>query len=197
MNRRWVTVTVAGAALATGGALLGRTTRRKLGESTSNAAVPYGRGKRIEKFATIAREPNDVYAMWRDLESLPLVMPNVKRVQSDDATHSRWTVAGPGDTSVTWDAEIIADEPGRRIAWRADAAPIKHAGTIKFEPAPGGRGTEVTVEIEYVPPGGALGQLLVKAATLPPQRLVEVDLRRLKSILEAGDIALNGTDTTE
>jgi uncharacterized membrane protein len=196
MNQRWITASVAGAALATGGALLGRSTRRALGPRNEQAAVPYGHGHRIEKFATIAREPGDVYAAWRDLASLSLVMPNVKRVE-DDGAHSRWTVAGPGKTSITWDAEILVDRPGERISWRADEAPVKHAGTVRFEPAPGGRGTEVTVEIEYVPPAGPIGALAGKIAQAPPQRLVEIDLRRFKSVLEAGDIAVNGTDVTE
>ena len=194
MNRRWVTVSVAGAALATGGVLLGRTGGRVAGVRNAGATVPYGHGARIEKFAPIAREPDDVYAAWRDLESLPLVMPNIKRVEDSHGSQSRWTVAIPGGAEMSWNAEIVSDEPGRRISWRADEAPVRHAGTVKFERAPGGRGTEVTVEIEYVPPGGKLGAWLVRTSTFPPQRLVEVDLRRFKSMLECGDIALNGTD---
>ena len=53
------------------------------------------------------------------------------------------------------------------------------------------------MEIEYVPPAGPVGALAGKLAQLPPLRLVEVDLRRFKSVLEAGDVAVNGTDVTE
>ncbi len=193
MNR-WRTVSITGAALATGGVLLGRATRKR-GAHNADAAVRYGRGTRIERHATIAREPADVYAAWRDLESLQLIMPNVKRIETFGGGRSRWTVPGPLGTSVSWDAEIIDDTPGRRIAWQAKNAPVPHAGTIRFEAAPGGRGTEVTVEIEYSMPGAKLGGFIAKvAAQVPPQRLVEIDLRRFKSMLEANDIALNGTD---
>ena len=180
--------------MATGGMLLGRATRLR-GVRNSDAAVPYGHGTRIEHHATIAREPADVYAAWRSFEHLPLVMPNVKAVDVIDEKRSRWTVAAPFGRYVSWEATIIDDTPGERIAWRADAAPVPHAGTIRFKPAPGGRGTEVAVEIEYAVPGAKLGGLFAKAATkLPPVRLGELDLRRFKSMLEANGVALNGTD---
>ena len=196
MERRWVSLGVTGAALAVVGALL--RTSRGTGARNPKATVPYGHGTRIEEMKTIAREPLEVYAAWRDLESLPLVMPHVKRVESmSGGTRSRWTVAGPGDAQVTWEADIFEDVPGERIAWRADNAPVKHAGTVRFAPAPGGRGTEVRIEIEYVAPGGPLAALGIKLFKKPPLRLLELDLRRLKSVLEAGDVAINGTDVSE
>ncbi len=198
MDKRLVTGSVAGAALATGGVLLGRTARRSIGPRNTHAAVPYGRGARIEVTETIARSPQDVYAAWRDLESLPLVMPNVKRVETlNGSSRSRWSASGPGGVPVSWEAEIMEDVPGERISWRADGAPVKHAGTVRFSPAPGGRGTEIRIEIEYVPPGGPLGVLGVKVARISPQKFIDLDMRRFKSILEAGDVALNGTDVTE
>ncbi|GAC1312811.1 MAG: hypothetical protein NVS2B3_14400 [Vulcanimicrobiaceae bacterium] len=193
MNR-WRTVSLTGAVVATGGVLLGRATRLR-GVRNAGAAVPYGHGTRIEHHATIAREPADVYAAWRTFEHLPLVMPNVRSVEVLDEKRSRWTVAGPFGREVSWEATIIDDTPGERIAWRADAAPVPHAGSIRFTPAPGERGTEVSVEIEYMVPGAKLGGLFVKATTkIPPVRLGELDLRRFKSMLEANDVALNGTD---
>jgi uncharacterized membrane protein len=138
--------------------------------------LPGKYGRRIEKFATIARPPDEIYAAWSDLQSLPLVMPNVKRMESRAGAPSRWSVAQSTDAPDTWETEILVDQPGERISWRADDAPVKHAGTVRFEPAPGGLGTEVTVEIEYVPQS-------------PDRALIEVDLRRFKSVLEADAIA--------
>jgi uncharacterized membrane protein len=198
MKQRMVTASVAGAALATGGVMLGRTARRTFAGDSSTKVIPYKRGARIEEYVTIARPPADVYAAWRDLESLPLVMPNVQRVESTNGqARSRWTVRGPGGKSISWEAEIFEDVPNQRIAWRADRAPVKHAGTVRFMPAPGGRGTELRVEIEYLPPGGLLGVFGVKAARASSQHFVALDLRRFKSVMEAGGVALNGTDVTQ
>ncbi len=127
--------------------MLGRTARRALDGGPPDVrgpAVPYKRGARIDEIVTVALQPHEVYSAWRDLESLPHIMPNVKKVEAIDGDRrTRWTVAGPGGGSVTWDAEIIEDVPGSHISWRADNAPVKHAGTVRFTPAPGGRGTEV------------------------------------------------------
>ncbi len=213
MKRQWITFSIAGAALAAVGVLLGKA--RRAGPRNASATVPYGHGTRLEEIKTIAREPMDVYAAWRDLESLPLVMPHVKRVEELGASgsagasagnngssgngksRSRWTVVGPNGTEVAWEAEIFEDVPGERIAWRADDAPVRHAGTVRFSPAPGGRGTEVRVEIEYAAPGGPLSSFPLKVIKKPPLRLLELDLRRFKSVLEAGDVAVNGTDVLE
>ena len=192
MQRRWITFSVLGAALAAVGVLL---EKRTIGPRNPGAAVPYGHGSRLEDIRTVARPPLDVYAAWRDLESLPLVMPHVKRVTNiDGGVRSRWTLAGPGGKDVDWEAEIFEDVPGERIAWRADDAPLKHAGTVRFSLAPGGRGTEERGEIEYVAPAGPRGALGLRFLKKAPARLLEPDLRRFKSVLEAGDVAINGTD---
>jgi uncharacterized membrane protein len=187
MNTRWRNVAVAGAALAAGGALV-RLAAQRDGEGRPDSSAAH-----IEHIATIAREPDEVYAAWRALESLPLVMPNVERVERSGAT-SDWTVDGPARTKLRWRAETIAEIPGERIEWRSLEAPVNHRGAVSFAPAPGGRGTEVRIEIDAGVPGGAAGRLAAKALQLPPQRLVEIDLRRFKSVLEAGDVALNGNE---
>ena len=176
----------------TGRALLSRTTRRKR-SSTSHAAVPYGHGIRLERIITIARSPEEVYAAWRDLERLPHLMPDVHRVV-ECGRSSRWLIGMRGRPKIGWNAELIDDTPNRRIAWRVDEGRVKHAGSVRFAPAPGGRGTEVVVEIEIEPPGGQLGRAVLRAAHASPQGLLDRDLRRFKSLLEAGGVALNGTD---
>ncbi len=192
MNRRLLGA--GGAAAVAGGIAFGLRAQQRRVESNSHATVRYGTGQRLERHATIAREPADVYAAWRDLARLPLVMPNLERVEELDATRSRWTTRGPAGVPLVWEAELIDDRPGERIAWRTDQKWVAHAGTVRFAPAPGNRGTEVAVEIEITTAAGVLGRIATRFAQLPPQRLLEVDVRRFKSMLECGDVALNGTD---
>src|SRR5256885_11474421 len=42
-------------------------------------------------------------------------------------------------------------------------SPFQHAGAVRFDPAPGGRGTFVTVVMHYHTPGGAIGATLARA----------------------------------
>lgn len=166
-------------------------------ERNDDASVPYGRGTRIEKAFTIRRSADELYRAWRDLERLPEILSHVDRVEVIDETHSRWHAQGPKGTGASWEAELIDDAPGERIAWRSVGGNVPNAGSVSFAAAPGERGTEMRVEMEWVPPAGPLGTVF---ATLfaggDPGLIVETDLRRFKARMEAGEVALNGTDVT-
>jgi uncharacterized membrane protein len=164
------------------------------GERNPRASVPYGTGSRIEKTFTIQRPAAELYAYWRDLSNLPEIMSHVESVEVLDAGRSRWTAKGPGGFHATWEAEIIADVPGERIAWRSVGGAVPNAGSVAFAPAPGDRGTELRVEMEWAPPGGPLGKSFASLIGGDPGLIVQNDLRRFKATMEAGSYALNGTD---
>lgn len=139
---------------------------------------------------TIACPRDQLYAMWRDFSGLPSFMENVVSVtrQGNDVTH--WTVKAPGGDTVEWDSRILADEPGRRIAWESlPGADVENAGEVRFDDAPGGRGTVVRVRIDYDPPAGAIGRIVAKVFQREPQIQARRDLRRFKQLMEAGEIA--------
>ena len=161
-----------------------------------NASVPYGHGSRIEKVFTIMRPADELYEYWRDFGNLPSIMSHLERVEVLDDLRSRWSAKGPAGFSAVWEAEIIDDTPGRRIAWRSVGGSIPNAGSVTFTEAPGDRGTELHVEMEWAPPGGALGKSFAHLFGDDPGLIVETDLRRFKATMEAGYVALNGTDVT-
>jgi uncharacterized membrane protein len=106
-----------------------------------------------------------------------------------DDRRSHWKARGPAGKTVEWDAEIIDDRPNERIAWRSlEGADVENSGVVRFVKAPGGRGTEVHVEIRYSPPGGVLGAWLAKLFGEEPGQQVEDDLRALKQIMETGEV---------
>lgn len=165
-----------------------------LGERNAQATVPYKSGENIAKAFTIERDAAELYAYWRDFSNLPQIMTHLQRVDVDgDVSH--WVTRGPAGSSIAWDAQIIEDRPNDFISWRSlDGSSVKHAGSVRFRPAPGDRGTEVRVELAWVSPGGKLGSLFAAAFGESPAKQIEDDLRRFKSLMEAGDVALNGTD---
>ncbi len=190
------------ALLGLGGALITRAISDGDGDGSApsgprnkDAAVPYGHGTHIEKVFTIDRPAADLYREWRNFENLPNIMSHLRRVEVVDERRSHWHAHGPAGTSASWDAEIITDEPDRRIAWRSVGGSVPNAGSVTFTPAPGDRGTELRVEMEWAPPGGPLGKSFAHVfAGGDPGLIVESDLRRFKSQMEAGDVAVNGTD---
>jgi uncharacterized membrane protein len=144
---------------------------------------------RLEKSVTINRSPDECYRFWHDFESFPRFMTHVESVQLTGENRMHWKVTGPAGTTVEWDAELIADEPGRYVAWRSlEGAQVDNAGTVRFEPAPGGRGTIVRVMMSYSPPGGAAGALVAKMFGEEPSQQIDDDLRRFKWLIETGEI---------
>ena len=144
----------------------------------------------MEKVLTINRSPQEVYNFWRNLENLPRFMRHLESVQITGARTSHWKARGPAGISVEWDAEMVEDIPGQRISWHSlGNADIPNEGTVEFQEAPGGRGTEVRVSIIYHPPGGAAGKIAAKVAHAINAQQIEEDLKRLKQILETGETA--------
>jgi uncharacterized membrane protein len=91
-----------------------------------------------------------------------------------------------GGKMIEWDSEILAEEPGRRIAWRSVGGDSDNAGEVIFEEASGGRGTMVTVLQEF-----RMGKLASAWETFvgrnPKQAVIE-NLRHFKALAEAGEI---------
>ncbi|HEY0383910.1 MAG TPA: SRPBCC family protein [Candidatus Elarobacter sp.] len=166
------------------------------GPRNEGASVPYGHGTRIEKVFTIMRPAAELYGYWRDFGNLPSIMSHLQSVEVLDDLRSRWTAKGPAGFTAVWEAEIIDDTPGRRIAWRSVGGSIPNAGSVSFTAAPADRGTELHVEMEWAPPGGPLGKSFAHFLGDDPGLIVETDLRRFKATMEAGYVALNGTDVT-
>ncbi len=143
----------------------------------------------VRRTITIACSPEDAYRFWRNLENLPRFVAHLESIAVLDERRSHWIAKAPAGTSVEWDAEIIEDRPNDRIAWRSlPGADIESSGAVYFEPAPGGRGTEVSVEIRYQPPFGAAGKALAKLLGEEPGQQTDGDLRRLKQVLETGEV---------
>ena len=173
---------------------LSREGRRPSGRGTAGRARAKRReGIHFRKSFTINRQPEVVYAYWRELENLPRFMRHLEAVEVIDSKRSRWKAKAPAGTTVSWEAEIVDDVPNERISWRSlEGARIPNRGTVSFKPAPGARGTELHVELEYFVPGGQMSSYVARLFGEEPEQQVEDDLRRLKQLLEAGEIARSG-----
>lgn len=144
----------------------------------------------IEKSVTVNRSPEELYRFWRNFENLTRFMTNLESVVVIDEQHSHWKVKAPAGMTVEWDAEIYNEKENELISWRAlEGADVVNAGTVRFEPAPNGRGTYVRVTLNYNAPGGRISALMAKLFGKEPGQMIEEDLRRFKQVVEAGEIA--------
>lgn len=182
-----------------------RTNRRRTGLATAaivgvtaidawagQAALAAGAAP-VRRAITIGRSSDEVYEYWRQLTNLPLFMKQVEAVEVLDPHRSRWLARGSRGQSVVWDAEILEDRPGELLRWRSfDGAMLQHEGKVRFSPTPDLTGTEVHWELRPGPSRG-LGAVL-RALVEPVSEVVvggkmDVDLGRLKQLLETGEIA--------
>jgi len=152
-------------------------------------SVPYPLGIRVDSSVTIHRPVETVYQYWRRLENLPKFMRHLKSVTVTDGTHSHWVALAPRGKTVEWDAEIITDIENEKIAWRSlPGSKVQNAGSVQFRPAPGDRGTVITVELQYNPPAGIVGAAVAWMSGEEPSLQIRDDLHRLKQALEAGEV---------
>lgn len=178
---------------AAGGALVYRglsgqcSVYRSLGVSTANNAAS---GVKVQQTTTVDKPVEELYRFWRNFENLPRFMRHLESVRTTGDQRSHWVAKAPLGQTVEWDAELDQERENELIGWRSlPGADIVNVGSVRFSPATGGRGTVVAVELEYSPPGGAVGATVAKLFGEEPSQQVDDDLRRFKALMEAGEIA--------
>jgi uncharacterized membrane protein len=156
---------------------------REVGQVTPEGAT------RVKRSISVNRPVEEVYAFWRDFENLPKFMYHLQSVRAFGPTRSHWVAKGPGETRVEWDSQVTEDRPNEFIAWHTlPGSDLENGGSVSFERRPGGRGTIVRVTLEYRPPGGMAGRAVASLMNRAPEQEISDDLRRLKQILETGEI---------
>ncbi len=157
-----------------------------------NTAEPLGDtppAVEIAETITVAASPEETYAFWRRLENLPRFMQHLKSVTEMGGGTSLWTARSPGPLpDLTWEAEIVEEDPGRLLVWRSlENADVDNAGHVQFKATPDG-GTEVHVRIAYRAPAGDLGHWVARRLDAVFSQMVKEDVRRFKHVLETGEV---------
>jgi len=139
----------------------------------------------VRTSALIQASANDLYAMWRHFEAAPAWQEQIRQVIATGERTYHWVMQS-GEKTIEWDSEILADEPGRRIAWRSIDGDSDNAGEVVFEEAPGRRGTVVIVLQAF-----HLGKMASTWETLTGRNLKQAvieNLRHFKALAVTGEI---------
>lgn len=176
-------------ALAGGGLLYQGATKQSTIQQAQEA-IGINQPIKVEKTVTINKSAEELYRFWHNLENLPTFMKHLKSVKVYNEKRSHWIANAPLGNSVEWDAEILEDRENEFISWASvEGADVDNSGFVRFQKAPGDRGTEVKVVLEYNPPGGALGATVAKLFGEEPKQQIGDELGRFKMLMEAGEIA--------
>lgn len=145
-------------------------------------------GVRLEASITVNRMAEELYAYWRDFTNAPSYMDRIISVRALDDRRSLWTAEGPRGAAIEWMSDLTEDVPNRRIAWHSlPGSDLPNRGSVEFTP---GRPGETTVRhtLEFDPPGGMVGEAIARVMQGMTKEMVQADLRRFKTLMEAGTI---------
>ena len=138
---------------------------------------------------TVNKPLAETYQFWRKLSSLPLFMKHLKSVTELDNKRSVWVTRLPWKIGkLEWEAEIIAEEENKLIAWQSlENAALENSGIVHFKDA-GKFGTEIQVRIYYAAPGGKPGKLAAQLIKPAFQELITEDIKNFRRYMETGEI---------
>jgi uncharacterized membrane protein len=189
---------VASIAAAAGSFLLTRSSRRPeietdaphwtLDKSSQGERAVFG------KTLLINRPRAELFAFWKDFTNFPRFMENVERVEELGDGRSRWSIKAPAGSEVSLVNRVTEVREGSYISWQSEPdSDVANSGKVRFEDAPAGRGTYVSLIIGYDPPGGTIGRLFAKIMQREPEIQARRDLRRFKQLMENGEVATNAS----
>ncbi len=125
---------------------------------------------RITEILIIKGTPEQLYQKWKQFDTFPRFLKNVKSVDriNDDTSH--WVIQGPAGKEYEFDTLITKDDPNQRIGWRTIKGDPQIHGEVVFAPLPDDQ-TEVSVIAHVEPPGGSVGEGLMNALGDPNEYL--------------------------
>jgi uncharacterized membrane protein len=166
-----------------------RFTTGRAAHGDPRVALAGDRGIHVRESVRVETPVAEVYRFWRELENLPRFMTHLERVSDLGNGRSHWVAKGPADLSIEWDAEIINEVENKVIGWRSlPGSDVVNAGSVNFSPVGAGRSTRLSVHLQYAPPAGRAGAFLAAMFGREPSQTIREDLRRLKQLLQAGEI---------
>ena len=185
-------------ALAYGGFLKHRHRERGFDDAPDFAhRRPSGEMAQAGRSVTIRKPRGELYAYWSDFSNLAEFMENLEAVEADGKV-SVWKIKAPGGNTVEVRTEVTDDRADERIAWRSvEGSDIETQGKVRFEDAPGNRGTRVRLDMAYDAPAGAVGRAVAKLFRREPQVQARHDLKRFKMLMETGEIATSARTRDE
>lgn len=142
----------------------------------------------VERSITVLQSPDEIQEYWIDPEILSQIAGPGVDVTWAGEDRIRWTVDAPFGRTRSWQLQLAEERPGELVRWEStEGALVPSEATVRFEPAPADRGTEVHLEVRWDPPGGRFGAAVLERLGVVPASFLTRALRRAKSIAETGE----------
>ena len=141
--------------------------------------------RQVTKSVIVEASAEHLYGLWKNFETFPNFMSNIKLVQYTGEKTTHWEMEGPMGTTLEWEAETTKQDENKRIAWNSkdDEGDVTTSGQVTFNPLPNEQ-TEVTVTLQYKPNKAGLAGDVVDRLFGKPEERLEEDLRNFKQFAE-------------
>lgn len=137
---------------------------------------------------TIGRPAEDLRTLWLEPDTQARIWSHFADVTASPEGGADWVARGPAGGAYRWRTETDASAADA-LRWTSlDGADVANAGTLRFRPAPGDRGTELHLEVRFDPPGGLIGEAAAKLFHVVPREIVLSALYRFRALALTGEI---------
>lgn len=177
----------AGVALLARGASGRCSMYKKLGINTAQRPAPQSENI-VRGEVTIQRSPEELYRLWREPQNFVTAFEHFAKVEVISEKESHWTIELPTGKQIQWNSWITEEQPGQWIRWESSQdSQFPNRGRLSFKQAPGDKGSELSMELQFEPPV-ALGTNLARIMGMVPKNIAVHALRRFKSLIETGEV---------
>jgi uncharacterized membrane protein len=137
---------------------------------------------------TIGRPAAELHALWLRSDTQTRVWAHFAEVKAVDERTTEWITKGPAGGEYRWRTQMREDGPNQ-LGWSTiDSADVANEGSLRLRDAPGDRGTELHLNVQFDPPGGAVGKAISKLFHIVPQEIVRKALYRFRALALTGEI---------
>jgi uncharacterized membrane protein len=137
---------------------------------------------------TIGWPPGELRALWLDPVTQSRIWAHFAHVVVLEDGTADWVALGPAGGQYRWSTQVM-EAGASEIRWSSlDGADISNVGTLTLRPAPGDRGTELHLEVQFDPPGGAVGEAVGKLFHIVPREIVLTALYRFRALALTGEL---------
>jgi uncharacterized membrane protein len=152
------------------------------------------RGRRTvvdAKATLVIHRPATVVAdHLRDATVVARVLPGAAAARATGPGRLEWSARAPAGIEIGGRWRLREADGEQTLAWEPEdgsRAPVRLE--LRLADAPGGRGTMVTARLRAVSPGGGVAAGIGRLLGAPARIALAASLRRLKQLIEAGEVA--------
>lgn len=113
--------------------------------------------KNLQRTLTVSRPLPEVFQFCRNFDNLFNFAAELDNAAELDVEKIRRQAKAHPDPDGKRDVQVTNEIENELISWRCQNSDFDCAGSLRFKPAPAGRGTEMILTFAYNPPAGNLG----------------------------------------